>query len=436
MPKWLHSHPYNDMLGDGLPEDERTWAFDFRVMTPTAWWRVPMQTVVGGLPTDSAAQYRIHKAMLQQFQYRRPRKHWVLKGFHGFRLEEFFAAYPDANLLWLHRDPVQVAASRTMMMADILEGIVGPVDLQAAAKMHLELTRVSVANTMTNPLVDDPRILHVRYTDFVADPVGTVGRYYDFCGRALSAASARRRCVTTWRTIPVTATASFTTRPSCSPTSARTSTRCTRSSGRSVSVSALRSKSGSRGDSVHDRLSVHSVTFLGTSVAEQQSHWAALGLTRLSLIDSQLAEPGLPQLVEQNGYSVDTVYHLFASGDGLSRVIDSAAEVGARVVYMLTGGRGEKTWDRAAEDFCAAVAPCVRHAEQAGVALAIENASALYADIHIAHTLRDTITLAEMAGVGICIDLFHCWAEAGLRRSSRTCHAATRTDPAERLCTG
>ena len=24
--KWLHCHPYNDMLGDGLPEDERTWA--------------------------------------------------------------------------------------------------------------------------------------------------------------------------------------------------------------------------------------------------------------------------------------------------------------------------------------------------------------------------------------------------------------------------
>ena len=54
MPKWLHSHPYNDMLGDGLPEDERTWAFDFRVMTPTAWWRVPMQSLVGGLATDRA----------------------------------------------------------------------------------------------------------------------------------------------------------------------------------------------------------------------------------------------------------------------------------------------------------------------------------------------------------------------------------------------
>jgi sugar phosphate isomerase/epimerase len=145
---------------------------------------------------------------------------------------------------------------------------------------------------------------------------------------------------------------------------------------------------------------------------ELDSHWRALGLTRLSLIDDQLSEPALPQAIE--GRTVDTVYHLFASGDGLSRVIDAASRVGARTVYMLTGGRGEQTWEQAAERFCAAVAPCVRQAEHAGVTLAIENASNLYADIHIAHSLRDTITLAEMAGVGICIDLFHCWTEAGL----------------------
>ena len=186
MPKWLHSHPYNDMLGDGLPEDERTWAFDFRVMTPTAWWRVPMPSLVGGLATDASAQYRIHKAMLQQLQYQRPRKFWVCKGFHGFRLEQMFETYPDATMVWLHRDPVQVAASRTMMMADIMEGIVGPVDLQAEAKKHLEMTRASIANTMSNPLVDDPRIMHVRYTDFVADQVDTVRRYYAFSDRELT----------------------------------------------------------------------------------------------------------------------------------------------------------------------------------------------------------------------------------------------------------
>ena len=178
MPRWLRSHLYNDMLGDG------------RVMTPTAWWRVPMQSLVGGLATDAKAQYRLHKAMLQQLQYHRPRKYWVLKGFHGFRLREMFDTYPDATLVWLHRDPVQVAASRTMMMADIMDGIVGPVDLHAEAKKHLEMTRASIANTMSNPMVDDPRILHIRYTDFIADPVATVRRHYAFSGRELTADAA------------------------------------------------------------------------------------------------------------------------------------------------------------------------------------------------------------------------------------------------------
>src|ERR1700724_99575 len=101
----------------------------------------------------------MHKAMLQHFQYNRPRKYWVLEGFHGFRLEEFFATYPDANLPWLPSVPVQVGASRTMMMADILDGIVGPIDLAVEAKNHLEMTRASIANTMANPTVDAARIL-------------------------------------------------------------------------------------------------------------------------------------------------------------------------------------------------------------------------------------------------------------------------------------
>jgi sugar phosphate isomerase/epimerase len=86
--------------------------------------------------------------------------------------------------------------------------------------------------------------------------------------------------------------------------------------------------------------------------------------------------------------------------------------VGARTVYLLTGGRGALTWEQAAEQFCAMIAPGVERAQRAGVGLAIETASCLYADIHLAHTLRDAIALAEMGGLGICIDVFHCWAEA------------------------
>lgn len=175
---WLKSHPYNDMLGAGLPEDERTWAFDFRVMTPTAWWRVPMGMNVGGLPADPAAQYRLHKAMLQQLQYGREKKYWVLKGFHNARLDDFFATYPDARIIWTHRDPVQVIASRIAMVAELTEGLAGHVDWQAIARQQLAMSRASFAATMSHPLVDDPRIHHVRYQDFVAEPVAVIRGFY------------------------------------------------------------------------------------------------------------------------------------------------------------------------------------------------------------------------------------------------------------------
>lgn len=171
----------------------------------------------------------------------------------------------------------------------------------------------------------------------------------------------------------------------------------------------------------HKRLSVHNVTFLGAPLAELENHWTALGISRLSILDSQLLDLDFSMLLQHNAYIVEAVYHLFSGGslagdpraaqDGLSKVLDAAAAAGAHTVYVLTGGRGSLSWGQAAERFCEMIAPCVAHAKGAGVALAIENASSLYADIHIAHTLRDTVALAEMGDLGICIDVFHCWAE-------------------------
>jgi sugar phosphate isomerase/epimerase len=161
-------------------------------------------------------------------------------------------------------------------------------------------------------------------------------------------------------------------------------------------------------------LSVHSVTFYGAAPTELQKYWAELGVSRLSVLDSQVLDPEFLNLLQHSTYSVEAVYHLFATPSALTRVIDAAAGIAARTVYLLTGGRDGLTWKQAAERFSEMVAPCLEHANDAGVALAIENASSLYADLHIAHTLRDTITLAEMSGLDICIDLFHCWAEGDI----------------------
>jgi sugar phosphate isomerase/epimerase len=180
---------------------------------------------------------------------------------------------------------------------------------------------------------------------------------------------------------------------------------------------------------MHDRVSFNSLCFPGADMATIAGHWRDLGARTISFLSPQLLDGdvgAIAALIAENGYRVETLTHIFHpgplpvrgddAGDArarLCRLIDIAASIGARSIYMLTGGRGAMPWEQAAEAFAAAIAPCVAYAEAAGIALSIENAPFLYADIHLAHSLRDTITLAEVAGIGVCIDLFGCWTEAG-----------------------
>jgi len=185
---------------------------------------------------------------------------------------------------------------------------------------------------------------------------------------------------------------------------------------------------------MHDRLSVHPVCFAGAGLRELSGYWRELGARRVSLVSNLLLEEGLPaaqEALRTSNCTVESITHPFLPGrhlepreeswrdarDTLTRLIQDAKSLGARSIYMLTGGHGSLTWEDAAEAFRAAIAPCVLQAKAAGVALMVENSAALYADIHIAHTLRDSITLAELAGIGVCMDLFACWTEAGLRES-------------------
>jgi len=188
LPQWLRSHPYNDMLGDGLAEDERTWAMDFRVMTPTAWWRVPMGMVVSGIADNPQQQYRIHKMMLQAIQHQQPKKHWVLKGFHAGRFAALFEAYPDAQVIYLHREPLTCIASRIQMAADITAGLLGAsgVDMTALSKLHTQLGSAAFEALPHNAWMQDSRVHSCLYTDFVADPTRFIGQIYDRVGRSLT----------------------------------------------------------------------------------------------------------------------------------------------------------------------------------------------------------------------------------------------------------
>jgi sugar phosphate isomerase/epimerase len=184
---------------------------------------------------------------------------------------------------------------------------------------------------------------------------------------------------------------------------------------------------------MHEKVSVNALCFPGAGLPEMAEHWRALAPRRVGFMSSLLGDDlSLPlKILDAGGYQFESMTHLFFGGGHvesreeawagerakLSRAIDAVAAFGGRSIYMMTGGHGDLTWEQAAECFSAALAPCVARADAAGVKLMVEAAPALYADIHLAHSLRDALTLAEIAGIGVCIDVYGCWAEAGLKQT-------------------
>ncbi len=170
---------------------------------------------------------------------------------------------------------------------------------------------------------------------------------------------------------------------------------------------------------MHPRIGLHQVAMMGEGTQAFLDHCHALGVRNVTVVSPKLFSEELPLIPD--GMNVASLNHLFAvhpdlerdageAAGSLSRALAIARALGAKSLYLLTGGRGSLDWDAAAERFATLIAPF----RECGIPLLIENASALNADIHMAHTLRDTIELAEQAGIGLCIDLHSCWAEAGL----------------------
>lgn len=182
---------------------------------------------------------------------------------------------------------------------------------------------------------------------------------------------------------------------------------------------------------MHPRISVNAACFVGAPLPVVAGYWRELAPRRIGLVSP--LPTGAHEVVEEGGYEVETIAHLLLAGHGehldprretwetpqagLSEAIEAGRTLGARTIYLIPGGHGLelRTFEQAAEVFCELIEPCVEQARTAGITLAVENALPLYADRHIAHSLRDAVTLAELAGIGVCADLFACWAEAGLR---------------------
>ena len=160
---------------------------------------------------------------------------------------------------------------------------------------------------------------------------------------------------------------------------------------------------------MHPRLSLHQVAFKDESSDAFLAFCREAGFANAVLAAPKvIADPMSEQLLP--GPKIASLNAVFdPESFGASVVL--ARRLGAQSLYLLTGSRGALDWEAAAARFAESIAPHLVR----GIPILIENAPALYADIHFAHTLADTIRLAEIADTGICIELFACWAEADLK---------------------
>ncbi len=140
--------------------------------------------------------YRFHKRFLQHLQHQRSEAgRWVLKcPDHIFALDALREVYPDAKLVFVHRDPVAVLASVARLTEVLRRPFSRQVDRFEVGRDDSD--RWLAAAGLMIAAADQERfqhpIFHVRYPQLVADPAGTVAALYCHFGRVLDAETATR----------------------------------------------------------------------------------------------------------------------------------------------------------------------------------------------------------------------------------------------------
>jgi sugar phosphate isomerase/epimerase len=182
--------------------------------------------------------------------------------------------------------------------------------------------------------------------------------------------------------------------------------------------------------SLHPRVAVSGLCFPDLSAVESVGALGALGVTKTSMTSAKLLESGTRAVIDacwKNAVEVVTTTALarFSLSPGadvsaqLHRAredIARAAAVGATSVYTLTGPRAYADWADNVDAYARLVGDLADYAAARNVALAVEPASWLYADFSFVHSFHDSVAFARCAGMQVCLDIFHVWAESELRQ--------------------
>jgi hypothetical protein len=176
--------------GPTLPsEDVEITMLDFASVVPMVRYYVPTYTERLFEKVDFGPVYRTLTGFLRLLQSRCPGSPWVLKTLYSMHyIDAFLAEYPDARVIWLHRDPVTATASGAhlvQMASKPSSDDIDPVDYaRDVARWSVVRHDLSV-DIQEKGLIPPERLFNVRFHEFVKDHVGTVKAIYEHFGMEL-----------------------------------------------------------------------------------------------------------------------------------------------------------------------------------------------------------------------------------------------------------
>ncbi len=130
--------------------------------------------------------YDFHIKQLQHLQFRNPGTRWVLKtGAHMWGLEHLLETYPDARIVFTHRDPVKTMtsyASLTALVRSMGSDEVDPVEIAddwTRRIKHVLEHAIEVRGANAYP---DALFYDMHFEDFVLDQFALIEKIYDAFG--------------------------------------------------------------------------------------------------------------------------------------------------------------------------------------------------------------------------------------------------------------
>ncbi len=148
------------------------------------------------LDHDMQGAYRWHHDMLQHLQVDCARPRWVLKSpLHLPFLNTIFTQYPDAAIVWTHRDPMSVMASTSSLTQTLRGAFNEGIDPEVTAQGEVDHLSQALLRGMAWRDAKPERerlFVDLGFAEIMRDMIGSIEKIYAHFGFELSDVTRRR----------------------------------------------------------------------------------------------------------------------------------------------------------------------------------------------------------------------------------------------------